>query len=862
MSSLPISSDTTLSDIVPPEQSTRRSAGSYLAESTAWCALTLLCVLSLWMPCDTSVAIGIGDSIWHIGLSLAAFYFAALCVSSLGQVRFWPRMSLVWLLIAMVVLWHVLATSYSLGRTNLRNSIYGFWQSTATWLLLPTMVWLVRTPHTASRVLKLWWILAVFALLWGFWEYGVIQPMQRADLAQDRIGFLLRNQIDPDSSQAVLIANRIQSTEVLSLFALANSYAGFLVALWPIWLGWMLVSFKQQRSLGWIPLILVLATGLSLLLTKSRTAWVATAMTTCLAMILDPILRRELGQTMRKHPMLVAGVLIALLAIFGGVYALDPLIFQEAGKSLAYRMDYWTGALELIAQQPIYGYGSLNFQPTYLQVKKITAAETPADPHNFILELAHSGGWFLLGLTLFLMLILCLWGFRRRVFPKDTLDAPFARPADKENLSQSRSVWITLIVSALVIFIYSFLRIPSDSEVIGTGLSLAIAGLFGYWLSRPQPGASVQMFVKDHPVLLLVSFLGVMIHFLASGGWMLPGTMIAPMLALGLWLAGTNWSESSQKINVAGGPSRWKSPLVATAILGLWGLTMAWPYLQVQRITSTFSKDAQGRLQIDGPIADKVFPSGTEIANAIASVPHDPDLARWGMELGATALDSKLPADKKISWLPMFRQACRQLVQRDPNHSVACAEAGSQSLRASIAQMLDPSLNQEMIARRVPVGEVLTRPAARGRNQRRGGGATVRPSGGAPATLTVASALLQESLVYYQDAAKFAPSSAELHLQSSAVAAMLGNWRVCESMLDQAEEIDRQTPHLDRKIEASKIWIPREMVKVIQERAKSGGKLSDDATAAWNKLKLLLERSESVPGEPVRQAMRSFFKTS
>ncbi|MFM8216590.1 MAG: hypothetical protein ACKN82_18390, partial [Pirellula sp.] len=172
-------------------------------------------------------------------------------------------------------------------------------------------------------------------------------------------------------------------------------------------------------------------------------------------------------------------------------------------------------------------------------------------------------------------------------------------------------------------------------------------------------------------------------------------------------------------------------------------------------------------------------------------------------------------------------------------------------------------LNQEMIARRVPVGEVLTRPAARGRKQRRGGGATVRPSGGgAPATLTVASALLQESLVYYPDAAKFAPSSAELHLQSSVVAAMLGNWRVCESMLDQAEEIDRQTPHLDRKIEASKIWIPREMVKVIQERAKSGGKLSDDATAAWNKLKLLLERSDSVPGEPVRQAMRSFFKTS
>jgi hypothetical protein len=119
---------------------------------------------------------------------------------------------------------------------------------------------------------------------------------------------------------------------------------------------------------------------------------------------------------------------------------------------------------------------------------------------------------------------------------------------------------------------------------------------------------------------------------------------------------------------------------------------------------------------------------------------------------------------------------------------------------------------------------------------------------------------LQESLYYYQEAAKFAPSSAELHLQTAAVAAMQGNWRVCESMLDQAEEIDRQTPHLDRKIEASKIWIPREMVKVIEQRAKAGGKIAGDSSPPLDKLKLLLDRSESVPGEPVRQALRSFFK--
>lgn len=80
-------------------------------------------------------------------------------------------------------------------------------------------------------------------------------------------------------------------------------------------------------------------------------------------------------------------------------------------------------------------------------------------------------------------------------------------------------------------------------------------------------------------------------------------------------------------------------------------------------------------------------------------------------------------------------------------------------------------------------------------------------------------------------------------------------------MLDQAEEIDRQTPHQDRKIDAAKIWIPREMVAAMEERAKAGKKISDEGNPDWDNLKLLLDRSDSVPGEPVRRTLRSFFKT-
>ena len=873
MSSTTIASDDYSPNRASGETFEHRASWSYVAESVAWCSLALLLILSLWKPSDSVVSIGFGDSIWHIGLSLLGFLGAALYASTLnlGNMGSAKRFSLIWLLLALVILWHAMVTGYSVGRTNLRNSIYGFWQSTSLWLVLPTIVWLVRWPESAARVLKLWWVLAVFALAWGFWEYGVIQPMQRAAYAKDPVGFLQQNGIDPESSAAILIVNRLESTEVLSVFALANSYAAFLVAIWPIWLGWMVQALRNPDSLGelgsqpprssagrmlWIvPVVLVGMTGLALLLTKSRTAWLAAGISTILAFLMDPVLRADLGRWLKNNPMLLFGIQIVMLAIFGGVYALDPLIFQEAGKSLSYRMDYWKGAVELIGQEPLYGFGSLNFQPTYLQVKKMTASESPADPHNFLLELAHSGGWGLLGLTLALLGMLAFCGLGSRLFSSPSHLSPFAIPGRVNKEPWVLPFKLTGIVSAFAIFLVAFFRV-GDQELLGTALALALACGLAYWLSGSQSSASVQSFVLSHPVLFLVSFLGVMIHFLASGGWMLPGTMIAPMVSMGLWIASSRWIAEPSTPTKSSRLFRWQAPIVAAVLASLWGLTMAWPEYKIQRITQTFARDAQGRLLIDSQIADKTFPTSDQYAAWIESVPHDPQLARWGLDLSATVLDSKLPTSEKISWLHQFQEACKLLIERDPKHSVSYAEAASQSLRASIGQMLDPALNEELAFRRQGGGPALRASGSGGGRSRGAGG-----RGGGPSR-SIATLLLQDSLRYYQEATKFAPASAELHLQTAVVAAMQGNWKVCQAMLDKAEEIDRETPHRDRKIESTKIWIPKEMVQSIQERAKAAKRISDEENPDWEKLKILIERSDSVPGEPVRQTLRSFFKES
>ena len=861
-----------------------QSALGRFAETASWVLLAMLLVLSLWWPCDTAIAVAKGESFWHIGLALGVFFFAAILASSVARTVAWQRMSVLWLLIAMVIAWHALVTGYSIGRVNSKNAIYGFWQSTALWCLIPSVAWLARTPERAARLVKLWWVIALFVILWGFWEYAVLQPSQQAQLAKDRIGYLQANNIDPDSSAAVLIVNRIESTEVLSVFALANSYAGFLVALWPLWFGWMLQGLGRSpesrsavrsgasdanrfsdRAVWLVPLVLVIATALALLLTKSRTAWLATGVATVLAMLLDPILRSDLGRWIKQKPGVFAGLGVMLLGLFGTVYAIDPLIFQEAGKSLAYRMDYWRGAWKLIAEQPLFGFGSLNFQTAYLQVKAITASESPADPHNFLLELAHSGGLVLLGLTVLLMVCLSFFQLRSRLFRSEKLSEPvFSEPVYNDPMGASmrgpKWFWGAAIIASVLVFLFAFFT-AGDLELYGTAIVLAGALAFGVWLTRsPAASASVYLLVKNHPLLFLVSFLGVLVHFLASGGWMFPGTMVSPAIALGLWIAGANWAESTQTLgqpSALSQPSalgRSKGVLAALAILGLWGWSMAMPWFQAQRAYAAFPKDSKtGRLVLDKAIANKSLPTVDEYFALVTSAPLDPDLARWGMEFSGAVMDSDIPVSEKASWLHQFQQACKFLIERSPKDSTAYADAAVESLRTSIGQTLDTSLTEEMAFRRQGGGPALRGPSASGGARTRGGAAR------ATTTRTIGTQLQEDSLRYYQEATKYAPANAELHLQTAMVAAMLGNWKVCEAKLDQAEEIDRETKHRDRKIEAARIWIPHELAPLLEDRAKSAKKIPEDSSPQWDTFKRLVDRSDSVPGEPVRQMLRSFF---
>jgi hypothetical protein len=242
---------------------------------------------------------------------------------------------------------------------------------------------------------------------------------------------------------------------------------------------------------------------------------------------------------------------------------------------------------------------------------------------------------------------------------------------------------------------------------------------------------------------------------------------------------------------------------------------MAMPWFQAQRAYAAFPKDGKtGRLVLDKAIADKSLPTVDEYFALVTSAPLDPDLARWGMEFSGAVMDSDIPVSEKASWLHQFQQACKFLIERSPKDSTAYADAAVESLRTSIGQTLDTSLTEEMAFRRQGDGPALRGPSASGGARSRGGAAR------ATATRTIGTQLQEDSLRYYQEATKYAPANAELHLQTAIVAAMLGNWKVCEAKLDQAEEIDREVRKLVNEAHVRATTIIRESRAKLDELAR------------------------------------------
>jgi len=263
------------------------------------------------------------------------------------------------------------------------------------------------------------------------------------DIEQRQLqGEFLQMGIPAEAGARFLWEQRLKaSREPLGMFALANTLAGVLLCVVVVWLAAMiargrggLIRLRWRQIAGWGALLLV---AFCLLLTKSRTAYVG-----LLAGLLAWGAALMWSRTLQPRKLIIGGLAILMMAVLGagvawGTGGLDRFVFSEAGKSLRYRLEYWSGTWQVINENSgnrTFGVGPGNFRAHYLRYKLPESSEEIADPHNLFLDVWVNGGYCsLAGLVLLCSAVVTVLLQRP---PTDGLaDGPTAGPGASDAVS-------------------------------------------------------------------------------------------------------------------------------------------------------------------------------------------------------------------------------------------------------------------------------------------------------------------------------------------------------------------------------------------------------------------------------------------
>ncbi len=432
---------------------------------------------------------------------------------------------------------------------NPRYTIDMLWEWTGLGLVYFLTRQLVRTAAEARALAATMFALAVVVSAFGFYQVLVSLPADRARYAADpeRVMQEALGQVFPSGSlERARLEDRLQSTEPLATFALTNSLAGFLVAWLVAALGmaWAVSEVqliartpdgKRSSRDFWISMartvgfaLAILAVAGCLLLTKSRSAYVALGVCT----VLLPFCGAGWRRINRKYA-LAGGVAVLLLvggAIVGG--GLDAKVLTEASKSLGFRWQYWRATLSMIGDHPWLGVGPGNFQDYYTQFKLPEASEEIRDPHNFLLEVWATCGTFAL-MALVAALAMFAWRLWHARDANRLLDPAASRP----RATRSEEI-LYVAIGGSAGFLLAFLVGPlsgySLTELqLGCGLAVVAAVVAVLWpwiVAGPLP-----------PGALALGVLALGIHWLAAGGIAFPG------------VAGSFWILMALALNVVEG---------------------------------------------------------------------------------------------------------------------------------------------------------------------------------------------------------------------------------------------------------------------------------------------------------------------
>jgi tetratricopeptide (TPR) repeat protein len=508
--------------------------------------LSALLVATPLVPSESTAELGVGANWIMALLMLCAGWLVAVVVRRADSLC-WGAID--WLAGLFVAL--VFSSAWVMaGQGCARATINMAWQWGGLGILfLLARQWL--RPPTAVRAISSVMIgLAVCLTVVAYHQYFVSLPKTRAEFARHPDALLREAGIDagPDSPERKLFEDRLNSTEPLATFALANSLAGFLapwfLVAWGIaaaaWGGGdrataekagtsrqdmqTLLSPERVRRVALVAGAAAVFIGFCLLLTKSRTALLAVG----LGLGLLAASRWPLRRWFTWRILAAAGVVFGLLAaaLTAGVW--DRLVLTETPKSLLYRFQYWEATAAMIADYPWLGSGPGNFQHYYAAYKLPEASESIADPHNLFFEVAATAG--LPAVLVFVALLAAVaWHWPplpglatdRRASdtslpavpsdPPDSSDRSAAWPADEAAASAIRGAYLGALAGVVLGWWTGFVfGMPPEPMLFLLGLPAAVAvvaALHPWTRYGPMP-----------PAVPAIAWLVLSVNLLAAGG--------------------------------------------------------------------------------------------------------------------------------------------------------------------------------------------------------------------------------------------------------------------------------------------------------------------------------------------------------
>jgi O-antigen ligase len=207
-------------------------------------------------------------------------------------------------------------------------------------------------------------------------------------LRQRLAGQNLRLELDDPQLENWL--RRAEMTNVYGTFTHPNSFAGYLALLLPALVGWSAAAPWRGPAAwrGGLTAACAVLLGVALWLTHSRGALLGTLVG--LAMF-GFALGRHLSARQRLTLAAAGALAVALLAL---ALAVGGKVLGKEGRTVSYRLDYWTATWAMIRDHPGLGVGPGNFGREYPRYMVPTYYEKVQDPHNFALELWATSGLF------------------------------------------------------------------------------------------------------------------------------------------------------------------------------------------------------------------------------------------------------------------------------------------------------------------------------------------------------------------------------------------------------------------------------------------------------------------------------------